>query len=38
MHMPQELYGKFSAKSDFIAYFENQVSLDSIHILTQLLV
>jgi hypothetical protein len=31
MHMPHELYGKFSAKSDFIAYFENQVSELIIH-------
>ena len=26
MHMPHELYGKFSAKSDFIHYFTYQVS------------
>ena len=30
MHMPHELYGKFSAKSDFIHYFSYQVSLRSI--------
>ena len=30
MHMPHELYGKFSAKSDFINYFSIQVSSISI--------
>jgi hypothetical protein len=25
MHMPHELYGKFSAKSDFMNYFSCQV-------------
>ena len=26
-HMPQELFGRFSAKADFIKYFKEQMQL-----------
>ena len=33
MHMPNELYGKFSSKSDFIHYFTYEVRFDFISLI-----